>query len=109
MDLKKNSGEERRRAHDLFPALWLNDLFMQRVEEDGLWTLFDPYDCGELTKLHGEAFSKRYVELEQNEELFKEKVKAKVLWKKILKGEAFWFMGMCITAKKTQRFKFYAS
>lgn len=84
LDLKKNSGEERRRAHDLFPALWLNDLFMQRVEEDGLWTLFDPYDCGELTKLHGEAFSKRYVELEQNEELFKEKVKAKVLWKKIL-------------------------
>ncbi|MFA7355259.1 MAG: ribonucleotide reductase N-terminal alpha domain-containing protein, partial [Sulfurimonadaceae bacterium] len=49
LDLKKNSGEERRRAHDLFPALWINDLFMQRVEEDGIWTLFDPYDCSELT------------------------------------------------------------
>jgi len=84
LDLKKNSGEERRRAHDLFPALWLNDLFMQRVEEDGIWTLFDPYDCRELTTLYGEEFNKRYKELEENESIIKEKVKAKNLWKKIL-------------------------
>ena len=84
LDLKKNSGEERRRAHDLFPAMWLNDLFMQRVQEDAIWTLFDPYDCGELAKLHGEAFNKRYLELEQDESIIKERVKAKVLWKKIL-------------------------
>ncbi|NCO01722.1 MAG: ribonucleoside-diphosphate reductase subunit alpha [Epsilonproteobacteria bacterium] len=84
LDLKKNSGEERRRAHDLFPALWLNDLFMQRVQEDGIWTLFDPYDCGDLAKLHGEDFNKKYAEYEQNESLIKERIKAKDLWKKIL-------------------------
>ncbi|MDD2651973.1 MAG: ribonucleoside-diphosphate reductase subunit alpha [Sulfurimonas sp.] len=84
LDLKKNSGEERRRAHDLFPALWLNDLFMQRVEEDGIWTLFDPYDTKELTTLYGEEFNKRYIELENNQNIIKEKIKAKNLWKKIL-------------------------
>ena len=84
LDLKKNSGEERRRAHDLFPAMWLNDLFMQRVQEDKIWTLFDPYDVGELAELHGEAFNKRYIELEQDESIIKERLKAKDLWKKIL-------------------------
>ncbi|MCD4667587.1 MAG: ribonucleoside-diphosphate reductase subunit alpha [Sulfurimonas sp.] len=84
LDLKKNSGEERRRAHDLFPAMWLNDIFMQRVQEDGIWTLFDPYDVRELTELHGEAFTKRYIELEDDESIIKEKLKAKNLWKKIL-------------------------
>ncbi|WP_241691027.1 ribonucleoside-diphosphate reductase subunit alpha [Sulfurimonas sp. CVO] len=84
LDLKKNSGEERRRAHDLFPALWINDLFMRRVQEDDIWTLFDPYDCKELTTLHGEEFEKKYEEFEKDENIMKEKVKAKNLWKKIL-------------------------
>jgi len=84
LDLKKNSGEERRRAHDLFPALWLNDLFMQRVQEDGIWTLFDPYDVRELSTMYGDEFNKRYKELENDEGIIKEKVKAKNLWKKIL-------------------------
>jgi ribonucleoside-diphosphate reductase alpha chain len=84
LDLKKNSGEERRRAHDLFPAMWLNDIFMKRVIEDGIWTLFDPYDVRELTELHGEAFEKRYLELEKDESIIKERIKAKDLWKKIL-------------------------
>jgi len=84
LDLKKNSGEERRRAHDLFPAMWLNDLFMQRVQEDGIWTLFDPYDARELTELYGDAFKKRYEELEEDESVIKDKIKAKNLWKKIL-------------------------
>ena len=86
LDLKKNSGEERRRAHDLFPALWLNDLFMQRVQEDAIWTLFDPYDTKELSTLHGEAFTKKYLEFEADETLVTEKIKAKDLWKKILKS-----------------------
>jgi ribonucleoside-diphosphate reductase alpha chain len=84
LDLKKNSGEERRRAHDLFPAMWLNDLFMKRVEEDAIWTLFDPYDVKELATLYGEEFNKRYKELEEDESIIKEKIKAKNLWKKIL-------------------------
>jgi ribonucleoside-diphosphate reductase alpha chain len=58
LDLKKNSGEERRRAHDLFPALWISDLFMKRVQEDALWTLFDPYDVPDLTEVYGEEFEK---------------------------------------------------
>jgi len=86
LDLKKNSGEERRRAHDLFPALWLNDLFMQRVQEDAIWTLFDPYDCKELSTLYGDEFNKKYIELEADETLVTEKLKAKDLWKKILKS-----------------------
>ena len=84
LDLKKNSGEERRRAHDLFPSMWLNDLFMQRVQEDAIWTLFDPYDAKELATLYGEEFSKRYKELEEDESILKERIKAKDLWKKIL-------------------------
>ncbi len=84
LDLKKNSGEERRRAHDLFPAMWLNDIFMQRVQEDGIWTLFDPYDVGELSTMYGEEFNKRYLELEEDESIIKERIKAKDLWKKIL-------------------------
>ncbi len=84
LDLKKNSGEERRRAHDLFPAMWLNDLFMQRIQEDAIWTLFDPYDVRELSTLYGEAFDTRYKELEEDESIIKEKIKAKALWKKIL-------------------------
>ena len=87
LDLKKNSGEERRRAHDLFPALWLNDLFMQRVQEDGRWTLFDPYEVRELTDLYGEAFEKRYIELENgSNDIARETISAKGLWKEILRS-----------------------
>lgn len=84
IELRKNSGEERRRTHDLFPALWICDLFMKRLEENTLWTLFDPYQCQELTELHGEAFEKRYLELEQDPNIIQEQVSAKDLWKKIL-------------------------
>ena len=86
IDLKKNSGEERRRAHDLFPALWINDLFMKRVAEDGIWTLFDPYETPDLTELWGEEFEKRYMEYERREDITKERVKAKELWKQILRS-----------------------
>ena len=84
IDLKKNSGEERRRAHDLFPALWIPDLFMKRVEEDSCWTLLDPHECNDLTDLHGEAFEARYIEYENMEGIIKESVRAKELWKRIL-------------------------
>ncbi len=86
IDLKKNSGEERRRAHDLFPALWINDLFMKRVAEDGIWTLFDPYETPDLTEVWGEEFEKRYMEYERREDIAKERVKAKELWKQILRS-----------------------
>jgi ribonucleoside-diphosphate reductase alpha chain len=84
IDLKKNSGEERRRAHDLFPALWINDLFMKRVIADEHWTLFDPYEVKDLAQLTGVAFEKRYEEYENDDSITKEQMKAKALWKKIL-------------------------
>jgi len=84
IDLKKNSGEERRRAHDLFPSLWLNDLFMERILEDAHWTLFDPYEVRDLAGLTGEAFKKRYEEYENDPTITKEQMQAKSLWKKIL-------------------------
>ena len=84
IDIKKNSGEERRRTHDLFPALWIPDLFMKRVQEDGLWNLFDSLTCSDLTDLYGEAFEARYIEYEQDPNITKETVKAKELWKRIL-------------------------
>ncbi len=84
LDLKKNSGEERRRAHDLFPSLWISDLFMKRVEEDAIWTLFDPFQTRDLTNMYGEAFEKRYTEYENDPSIIKETIKAKDLWRKIL-------------------------
>ncbi len=84
IDLKKNSGEERRRAHDLFPALWISDLFMERVLSDSHWTLFDPYEVKDLSTLSGEAFTKRYEEYEADETITKDQMKAKDLWKKVL-------------------------
>jgi ribonucleoside-diphosphate reductase alpha chain len=84
IDLKKNSGEERRRAHDLFPALWISDLFMQRILDDAHWTLFDPYEVKDLSTLSGEEFTKRYEEYEKDESITKNAIKAKDLWKKIL-------------------------
>jgi ribonucleoside-diphosphate reductase alpha chain len=84
LDLRKNSGEERRRTHDLFPALWINDLFMKRVLENGTWTLFDPLDVEDLTDLYGKEFEKRYIKYENDDNIVKEIVNAKTLWKKVL-------------------------
>ena len=84
IDLKKNSGEERRRAHDLFPALWISDIFMERILEDSHWTLFDPYEVRDLSTLTGDEFKKRYVEYENDTRITKEQMKAKDLWKKVL-------------------------
>ena len=83
LDLKKNSGEERRRAHDLFPALWITDLFMERVLEDGQWTLFDPYDTPDLSECFGDEFKDKYIAYE-NSDIKKTTMKAKDLWKKVL-------------------------
>ena len=84
IDLKKNSGEDRRRAHDLFPALWINDLFMERVLENGNWTLFDPYEVKDLHTLVDEDFDNAYIAYEHNPNIRKEVIPAKDLWKKVL-------------------------
>lgn len=84
IDIKKNSGEERRRAHDIFPALWIPDIFMERVLVDGDWTLFDPYDVPLLKNAYGSKFEKSYLDYELDTNIKKIVVRAKDLWKKIL-------------------------
>lgn len=83
IDLKKNSGDERRRAHDIFPALWIPDLMMERVEQDGVWSFFSPQLYPELHELYGEAFKARYEELESQGKARKQ-VPALEVWRKIL-------------------------
>lgn len=82
-DLKKNSGDERRRAHDIFPALWCPDLFFKRVKEQGVWSFFSPSAHPDLHELYGEAFEKRYEELEAQQAFTFQKPALEV-WKKIL-------------------------
>ena len=88
LELRKNTGDDRRRTHDMNTANWIPDLFMKRVFEDGDWTLFSPSDCGDLHDLCGLAFEQRYMEYETQTEtgelkLFK-RVRAQELWRKML-------------------------
>ena len=86
LDLKKNTGDERRRCHDMNTANWLPDLFIRSVKNDDDWYLFSPSDTRDLHELYGEKFDKRYkkyCKLADNGELENFKVvKAKELWKK---------------------------
>jgi len=88
LELRKNTGDERRRTHDMNTANWIPDLFMKRVQENGSWTLFSPSDVPDLHDLYGKAFETRYKEYEKQAEegkirLFK-KVEALQLWRKML-------------------------
>jgi ribonucleoside-diphosphate reductase alpha chain len=84
LELKKNSGEERRRTHDLFTSLWINDLFMERVKNSGVWTLFDPKDTPELIDSFGDEFKEKYLQYEKRNDIRKRVLPAKALWKNIL-------------------------
>lgn len=88
LELRKNTGDDRRRTHDMNTANWIPDLFMKRVATSGMWTLFSPNDVPDLHHLYGLAFEKRYLEYEQMVEegkikLFK-KIEALQLWRKML-------------------------
>ena len=65
LDLRKNTGDERRRTHDMNTANWIPDLFMKRVAEEAEWTLFSPHETPDLHDLYGIEFETRYVEYEQ--------------------------------------------
>jgi ribonucleoside-diphosphate reductase, alpha subunit len=84
LELKKNTGDERRRAHDIHPAAWIPDLFMKRVLADESWTLFSPDEVPELHELYGKAFEAKYVEYEKANIQSARVISAKDLWKKIL-------------------------
>ena len=88
VELRKNTGDDRRRTHDMNTANWVPDLFMKRVFEGKPWTLFTPSDTTDLHDLYGKAFEERYEyyeSLTQNGEIeFYKKVDAGELWKKML-------------------------
>ncbi|RAP38897.1 ribonucleoside-diphosphate reductase subunit alpha [Candidatus Marinamargulisbacteria bacterium SCGC AAA071-K20] len=84
LELKKNTGDERRRAHDINTAAWIPDLFMKRVKADGDWTYFCPSDTPELHDLVGKAFEAKYIEYENKNIGRSKTVKAKDVWRKIL-------------------------
>jgi ribonucleoside-diphosphate reductase alpha chain len=86
LDLKKNHGKEEQRARDLFYALWIPDLFMQRVEENGDWTLMCPHESPGLSDTHGKKFEKLYEKYE-SEGKGKKTIKAQELWFKILESQ----------------------
>ena len=88
LELRKNTGDDRRRTHDMNTANWVPDLFMKRVFEDKEWTLFSPNDVPELHDLYGKAFEERYEEYEQlaatGKMRLSKKVRALDLWRKML-------------------------
>ncbi|MDD2816543.1 MAG: ribonucleoside-diphosphate reductase subunit alpha [Thiotrichaceae bacterium] len=88
LELRKNTGDERRRTHDMNTANWIPDLFMQRVHENGPWTLFSPNETPDLHDLYGEAFRTAYESYEQLAETGKirvwKRVAAVELWRKML-------------------------
>ena len=86
LDLKKNHGKEENRARDLFYALWIPDLFMKRVEEDGDWTLMCPHECPGLSDVHSEEFEKLYTDYEFQGK-GRKTIKAQKLWFKILESQ----------------------
>jgi ribonucleoside-diphosphate reductase alpha chain len=88
LDLRKNTGDDRRRTHDMNTANWVPDLFMQRVEEDGAWTLFSPDETPDLHDLTGKAFAERYAFYEEKaargEMQVTKQVRAVDLWRRML-------------------------
>jgi len=88
LELRKNTGDERRRTHDMNTACWIPDLFMQRVEAEGQWTLFSPSDVSDLHELYGEAFAERYAAYEAAAERGEirnwRRVSAVQLWRQML-------------------------
>ena len=88
VELRKNTGDDRRRTHDMNTANWIPDLFMKRVFDGGEWTLFSPNDAPDLHDLYGKAFEERYGQYEEMArkgeiKLFKT-LKAENLWRKML-------------------------
>ncbi|MDR0802120.1 ribonucleoside-diphosphate reductase subunit alpha [Fluviicola sp.] len=86
LDLKKNTGKEEMRARDLFYALWIPDLFMKRVEENGDWTLMCPHECPGLSETFGAEFEALYTQYEA-EGKGRKTIKAQDLWFKVLESQ----------------------
>lgn len=86
LDLRKNQGKDEVRARDLFLAMWMNDLFMERVELDEDWTLMCPHECSGLTETYGQEFRDLYTKYESLGK-GKRTLKAREVWNKILESQ----------------------
>jgi ribonucleoside-diphosphate reductase alpha chain len=88
LDLRKNTGDDRRRTHDMNTACWISDLFMQRVQRNEEWTLFSPDEVSDLHNLYGQAFAQRYCEYERLTDAGQlrnhKRLPALELWRKML-------------------------
>lgn len=84
LELRDNTGDEAKRTYNLNLANWIPDLFMKRVEEDGLWSLFDPHRVPSLIETYGETFEKLYTEYE-NQQLYVKQIKARDLYSRMMK------------------------
>lgn len=86
LDIRKNHGKEEMRARDLFTALWIPDLFMKRVEAEGIWSLMCPNECPGLSDCHSEEFEALYTRYE-SEGKFRKQIKARELWAEIINAQ----------------------
>lgn len=86
LEMKKNHGDENMKARDLFYALWIPDLFMERVQKDGTWTLMCPHKCPGLSKVYGAEFVQLYEQYEANG-MGNRVVKAREIWYKVLDSQ----------------------
>ena len=84
LDAGKNHGDEQDRARELFYALWINDLFMEKVEKNEMWYLLCPDKCKNLTNTYGEKFNELYNKYSQDESLVCDTIEARKLWEKII-------------------------
>lgn len=83
IDLKRNTGDERYRTYELFPACYVNDLFMKRKFADEMWSFFSPYDCPLLVDSYGEEFEKNYLQYEAEGKAITQ-LPAREVWRKML-------------------------
>ncbi|XP_053206767.1 ribonucleoside-diphosphate reductase large subunit-like [Panonychus citri] len=86
ISLRKNTGKEEMRARDLFLALWVPDLFMERVKMDGMWSLMCPHKCPGLFEVYGDEFVELYTKYE-NEKRYNQQIKARSLWSAIIDAQ----------------------
>lgn len=86
LEMKKNTGKEEQRARDLFYALWIPDLFMKRVEEDGMWSLFCPHEAPGLADCFGAEFEAKY-KMYEEKGLAKKTVRAQDVWFAVLESQ----------------------
>lgn len=86
LEMRKNHGDEEMKGRDLFYALWMNDLFMDRVKDSGLWSLFCPHECPGLADVYGDDFAELYTQYEKAGKSRKT-INARELWFKILDAQ----------------------